>query len=1179
MDGRRSLRGGFIRTYGRRQPYRRLQKTQPWLGSPRYQQHLFSASSSLSSSSEASLDPDFQAKARSKAAAPLPSCRKVDDPHWLLGRRKELRPRQRHLFSSSSEASLDPDFQPGNKKKKKQPRKRNPASRRAPRQEDKENEGPGDVAFAAPAELGKFITDRRRPPPRRDLETRSPRQVRLVPMKRKTPLGAACAICYSPRQPDALLQNLPLLSSTPVGGSGKSIIRELEESILRSVCMEPLCESWKVNPATPASSQNKAEHLPPPSCSFPKSKAAIPFTNGSAELFSHTLDLNESEGVVSLFPHPPDFVQKVLHIDDQEINLQPVLRLHRCVLSPCPGQPSGQVMTRLSPAKSENKNAEVNPQAVISLTNSTVSQRLCGSAELFSRTLDLSESDIKGISPFRHPGDFMQKDSKVLYIDGQKIYLQPVVQLHRCVLSPGGGQPSGQVMTRLSPAKSENKNAKVTNSTVSQRLCGSAELFSHTLDLSESDIKGISPFRHPADFMQKDSKVLYIDGQKIYLQPVVRLHSVLSPGGGQPSGQVITRLLRSKDEKKNAKVNPEVSRTLSGTNHLCTNASGSLSSTKKELPRNQADCLHSANNQNSNSTVCRKLDMCNTERSSHRANMPQKRRVNSRTPPLLTDGHKGSQTVIKGSQSTLTSDFIGTGRKVCISGFSSKRWGKRTRAHPKNAAKAVRAKEQNCSFQDHGLRLGKRNEKRIILDNSTENNDTRGSRCESVCLLNSSSLNSSSFQNLSQDSACLQFWTQIRGALSLHKKKKVKIQAPGQDLDDTSVERSYLGASAPLHLSTIKTPFGKQLNKCHPVPGHSMSLLTPENDLSLCESFLTDAEKVFEECQQDKAISFSECIPPDKMRSCEKIGEGVFGEVFKTINNGSFVALKIVPIEGRHMVNGEAQKSFGEILPEIIISRELSLLCEGCENSTDGFIKLHSVHCVKGSYPPHLLQAWDTYDKTRGSENDRPALFESDQLFIILEFDFGGNDLESLRVKLSSVASAKSILQQVIVALAVAEETLHFEHRDLHWGNILVKRTDVKTLKYHLHGLSFDIPTHGVQASIIDYTLSRLEKDGLIVFCDIAADEALFQGQGDYQFDVYRSMRQENSNSWSEYSPHSNVLWLHYLAGKLINEIRYQKKPTTSAMKGIRKKLLQFRAEVLGFVSASEVLEKSSLFR
>ncbi|XP_030047621.1 serine/threonine-protein kinase haspin isoform X3 [Microcaecilia unicolor] len=984
MDGRRSLRGGFIRTYGRRQPYRRLQKTQPWLGSPRYQQHLFSASSSLSSSSEASLDPDFQAKARSKAAAPLPSCRKVDDPHWLLGRRKELRPRQRHLFSSSSEASLDPDFQPGNKKKKKQPRKRNPASRRAPRQEDKENEGPGDVAFAAPAELGKFITDRRRPPPRRDLETRSPRQVRLVPMKRKTPLGAACAICYSPRQPDALLQNLPLLSSTPVGGSGKSIIRELEESILRSVCMEPLCESWKVNPATPASSQNKAEHLPPPSCSFPKSKAAIPFTNGSAELFSHTLDLNESEGVVSLFPHPPDFVQKVLHIDDQEINLQPVLRLHRCVLSPCPGQ---------------------------------------------------------------------------------------------------------------------------------------------------------------------------------------------------PSGQVITRLLRSKDEKKNAKVNPEVSRTLSGTNHLCTNASGSLSSTKKELPRNQADCLHSANNQNSNSTVCRKLDMCNTERSSHRANMPQKRRVNSRTPPLLTDGHKGSQTVIKGSQSTLTSDFIGTGRKVCISGFSSKRWGKRTRAHPKNAAKAVRAKEQNCSFQDHGLRLGKRNEKRIILDNSTENNDTRGSRCESVCLLNSSSLNSSSFQNLSQDSACLQFWTQIRGALSLHKKKKVKIQAPGQDLDDTSVERSYLGASAPLHLSTIKTPFGKQLNKCHPVPGHSMSLLTPENDLSLCESFLTDAEKVFEECQQDKAISFSECIPPDKMRSCEKIGEGVFGEVFKTINNGSFVALKIVPIEGRHMVNGEAQKSFGEILPEIIISRELSLLCEGCENSTDGFIKLHSVHCVKGSYPPHLLQAWDTYDKTRGSENDRPALFESDQLFIILEFDFGGNDLESLRVKLSSVASAKSILQQVIVALAVAEETLHFEHRDLHWGNILVKRTDVKTLKYHLHGLSFDIPTHGVQASIIDYTLSRLEKDGLIVFCDIAADEALFQGQGDYQFDVYRSMRQENSNSWSEYSPHSNVLWLHYLAGKLINEIRYQKKPTTSAMKGIRKKLLQFRAEVLGFVSASEVLEKSSLFR
>ena len=34
--------------------------------------------------------------------------------------------------------------------------------------------------------------------------------------------------------------------------------------------------------------------------------------------------------------------------------------------------------------------------------------------------------------------------------------------------------------------------------------------------------------------------------------------------------------------------------------------------------------------------------------------------------------------------------------------------------------------------------------------------------------------------------------------------------------------------------------------------------------------------------------------------------------------------------------------------------------------------------------------------------------------------------------------------------------------------------------------------------------------DGLTVSCDISEDEELFMGQGDYQFDIYRIMRQEN---------------------------------------------------------------------
>ncbi|XP_063198436.1 serine/threonine-protein kinase haspin [Chroicocephalus ridibundus] len=499
--------------------------------------------------------------------------------------------------------------------------------------------------------------------------------------------------------------------------------------------------------------------------------------------------------------------------------------------------------------------------------------------------------------------------------------------------------------------------------------------------------------------------------------------------------------------------------------------------------------------------------------------------------------HKSTQ-VISGGGSTC--------RKACISGFSASRWGKQTRLRPKRHRNKRQQQPNNSFFRPQVRQKGM---KKGVLEMPV---DVRNNGC--------------SLPNSSHS------WGRVRASLSFHKKKKVT-------MEESFYNSILCTPSMKFQLSGHQLTQSGGMAQCSTWSASSMVLLAPSNSCSVLELMLTDAEKVFGECQQERPITFEECIPLDKMKDCKKIGEGVFGEVFQIDSERGPVALKIIPIEGTERVNGEAQKSFGEILPEIIISKELSLLSEESVNRTVGFISLYSVHCVQGAYPEYLLEAWDKYHKVTGSENDRPDLFGDEQLFIVLEFEFGGSDLENMRNRFSSVASAKSVLHQVTASLAVAEQELHFEHRDLHWGNVLVKKTDEKELTYVLNGTKHTIPTAGIHVNIIDYTLSRLEKDELTVFCDLSTDEELFQGTGDYQFDIYRQMKAENANSWTDYHPHSNVLWLHYLSDKFLKHMGYKKKESTASMRKIKKQLIKFHKEVLSFESANDVLQNSSLFQ
>lgn len=53
------------------------------------------------------------------------------------------------------------------------------------------------------------------------------------------------------------------------------------------------------------------------------------------------------------------------------------------------------------------------------------------------------------------------------------------------------------------------------------------------------------------------------------------------------------------------------------------------------------------------------------------------------------------------------------------------------------------------------------------------------------------------------------------------------------------------------------------------------------------------------------------------------------------------------------------------------------------------------------------------------------------------------------------------------MTLAIAEKALEFEHRDLHWGNVLVSRTKESYVYYNLGGKEIKFPSKGVKVCFI----------------------------------------------------------------------------------------------------------------
>ncbi|KAG7820163.1 hypothetical protein KL919_001650 [Ogataea angusta] len=287
-------------------------------------------------------------------------------------------------------------------------------------------------------------------------------------------------------------------------------------------------------------------------------------------------------------------------------------------------------------------------------------------------------------------------------------------------------------------------------------------------------------------------------------------------------------------------------------------------------------------------------------------------------------------------------------------------------------------------------------------------------------------------------------------------------------------------------------------------------------------------------CNQQRVVSFSALMNKmlSKAKVLEKLTDSSYSEVFleKDSHTGDPQSVWKVISFGDEDLN---QPTLKELIQEQSITMAMS--------SVPGFIKMKSATVVRGPMPSELLQLWDKYNHKHGSNNARPDDYSKNQLHLIIRLEYGGQDLEHFELK--SWTQALEIFVKIVEILKRGQDAYEFEHRDLHWGNIVIKERSASsataTTQDSLADLTLDEQS-SVEVKLIDYTLSRARIGGQTMFTGLDSPH-FFKGKGDYQFDVYRMMRQqlagqdEANIDWSVYSPSTNLLWLHYVVDKLLH--------------------------------------------
>jgi serine/threonine-protein kinase haspin len=237
--------------------------------------------------------------------------------------------------------------------------------------------------------------------------------------------------------------------------------------------------------------------------------------------------------------------------------------------------------------------------------------------------------------------------------------------------------------------------------------------------------------------------------------------------------------------------------------------------------------------------------------------------------------------------------------------------------------------------------------------------------------------------------------------------------------------------------------------------------------------------------------------------------------------------------------NDQWKSEVGDVLSEVKLLQNL--------NQIPGFTNFRDLTILQGRPSAAFSDAWKAWNKSRprGKKSEFPdpskkASYDDTQLWAIVEMQDAGTDCEKIMEHggLGSVWEVWDVFWGVCLSVAKAEETCHFEHRDLHMGNICVRSSraggDVTnaTVKDPIRR---KFRFSGLETTVIDYTLSRADilpssdrrssslslgtptspssnhsvDDADVAWLDLDKDPAIFEGDAseEYQYEIYRYMR------------------------------------------------------------------------